>query len=269
MAKKKKRKQHRRPVAPPVHSAPEAVHAPPARPAEGYATTRPDSPEPPSIGESTHAAVDFEREQAPSRPRPQPTRKPGKRRRRTKTRQYVIIGLVVVAIVGAFVTRSIVNGQRNKSFTGITAAAGCGKLKTVSVVGGHEQGVRVKYSTSPPAGGPHDQVPLGTGVYTEAFSTDPAKHPSIYQAVHSLEHAYVIVWYNPNLKASEVDALSKAVTGEPKVILVPYPDLKSTDKMAMSAWGNLQYCGRPSTRAVEAFIKRFRGASSAPEPLNA
>jgi hypothetical protein len=270
MAKKKKKHRHRHPVVPPVHSAPEAVHAPPARPAEGYAT-RPDSPEPPSLGESMHTATDFEPKPAPSRPRQQPGRKPGqRRRRRTRTRQYVITGLVIVAIVGAFVVRSIVNGRRDVSFNGITAAAGCGKLQSVGGLDRtHEDGARIKYPTSPPAGGPHDSVPLGSGVYTQAFSTDPAKHPSIYQAVHSLEHAYVIVWYNPRITASELDALSKTVTGQPKVILVPYPGLKSKDKMAMSAWGSLQYCGKPSTKAVEAFIKRFRGASSAPEPLNA
>lgn len=202
-----------------------------------------------------------------------PVRKPPARRRRRKrsaSRPYVIAGVVVLVVVAAFVARSVVNGRRNASFQSITAAAGCGKVQKVpNLDRTHETGVAIKYSTSPPAGGAHDPSPLGPGVYNTPFSTNPAQHPSIYQAVHSLEHGYVIVWYNPDLSKSDVDALTGAVGGESKVILVPYPDLQSKDKMAMSAWGHVQYCGKAQAKAVEAFTKHYRGtAGSAPEPLN-
>ena len=117
---------------------------------------------------------------------------------------------------------------------------------------------------SPPVGGPHDPVPLAGGVYTTPLSTDPGKQSSIYQAVHSLEHGYVIIWYK-SLSPSEVDALTKSVAGESKVIVAPYPDLPDDDKMAVTAWGRLDYCKKPSTKVTDAFIKLYRNAPSAPE----
>jgi len=82
--------------------------------------------------------------------------------------------------------------------------------------------------------------------------------------VHSLEHGYVIVWYK-DLSADQKDALTKALTGQQKVILVPYPDMPDNHKMALTAWGRLDYCGKPSAKAAEAFVKLYRNAPSAPE----
>jgi hypothetical protein len=264
MAKKKKRRQHRRPIAPPVHSAPGTVHAPPTRPAEPY-TARPESPEPP---EQLHTTPVYEAEPEPVRQRTRPQQKrrpPSRRRRRSNASRWIIVGLVIVAIVAAFVARSALNGKKSSAFEKVAAAADCGKVKTYSNLDRtHEPGVRVKYSTSPPVGGPHDPNPLPGGVYDAAFSTDPAKQPSIYQAVHSLEHGYVIVWYN-NLSGDEKDSLTKALTGEQKVIVVPYPAMPDGHKMALTAWGRLDYCGKPSTKAAQAFINLYRNAPSAPE----
>jgi hypothetical protein len=49
---------------------------------------------------------------------------------------------------------------------------------------------------------------------------------------------------------------------------VPYPQLKAKDHVALSAWGRLDYCSRVSTKVIDAFIKRYRSANSAPEPYN-
>jgi hypothetical protein len=104
-------------------------------------------------------------------------------------------------------------------------------------------------------------------VYDKPFSLDPALQPSIYQAVHSLEHGYVLVWYR-GLKRAQVDALGREVRGERETILVPYPKLKKGQKMAMTAWGRLQYCTKPDPKAVAAFIERYRDAKTAPEYFN-
>ena len=269
MAKKKKRRRpNRRPVAPPVHSAPEAVHAPPTRAADPFAA-RPSSPEPPVASEPLHAAPVFEptREREQARPRkPQPRRRPAaRRRRRSKASRSVITGLAIVALIGLFVGRSVLNGRRTSTFSKVAAASGCGRVQTFSNLSrNHRDGVAVKYSTSPPVGGDHDSHPLSGGVYDTAFSTDPAKQPSIYQAVHSLEHGYVIVWYN-GLTSDEKDALTKALSGQAKVILVPYPDMPDSHKMALTGWGKLDYCGKPSVKAAQAFISVYRNARTAPE----
>jgi type II secretory pathway pseudopilin PulG len=268
MAKKKKRKPHRHPVAPPVHSAPEAVHAPPTRAAEPF-SARPSSPEPPVTGEPLHDAPAFERETAPSRPRtPQSRRRPPARRRRRNGSRYVIAVLVLVAIVAAVAGRQVLNSRRGSSFNKIALAAGCAKVQTIKgLTNKHVQSATISYKTSPPTGGNHDPVPLGAGTYPAAFSTDPTKQPSIYQAVHSLEHGYVIVWYK-GLSTTELDAMTKAVSGESKVILVPYPDMPGTSKVALTSWGRLEYCGKPSTRVATSFIKRFKNSPTAPEYYN-
>jgi hypothetical protein len=36
-------------------------------------------------------------------------------------------------------------------------------------------------------------------------------------------------------------------------------------KMALTAWGRLDYCSQPSTKAAQAFIDLYRNAKSAPE----
>jgi hypothetical protein len=266
MAKKKKRKQNRRPIAPPVHSAPEAVHAPPTRAAEPF-TARPESPEPPAAAaEPLRTAPVYEPE--PERPRRQPPkRRPParRRRRRSNASRWVIVGLVIVAIVGAFVARSVLNGKRSGAFSKVAAAADCGKVKSYSNLDRTHTTGSVKYSTSPPVGGAHNPSPLPGGVYDNPLSTDPsAKTPTIYSAVHSLEHGYVIVWYK-NLSADEKDALTKALTGQQKVIVVPYPDMPDGHKMALTAWGKLDYCGKPSVKAADAFVTLYRNSPSAPE----
>jgi len=265
MAKKKKRKQHRRPIAPPVHSAPEAVHAPPTRAADPF-TVRPESPEPPVAGEPMRPVPVYEPE--PERPRrPQPKRRPParRRRRRSNASRWVVVGIVIVAIIAAFVARSVVNGKRSSAFSKVAASADCGKIKTYANLDRTHTTGSVKYSTSPPVGGAHNPNPLPGGVYDQPFSTDPnAKTPTMYSAVHSLEHGYVIVWYS-SLSPDQKDALTKALTGQPKVIVVPYPNMPDNHKMALTAWGALDYCGKPSVAAARAFVNLYRNAKSAPE----
>ena len=266
MAKKKRRKQHRRPIAPPVHSAPEAVHAPPTRAADPFAA-RPSSPEPPVASEPLHAPPEFDPAPEPARPRKQQPRRrpPARRRRRRNTSRWVITGLVIVALIGLLVGRSILNGRRSSTFGKVAASAGCGKVRSFSnLARTHSDGVRVKYAMSPPVGGPHDSHPLPGGVYDSPFSTDPGQHPSIYQAVHSLEHGYVIVWYNA-ISTDEKDALVKALSDQSKVILVPYADMPDNHKMALTGWGKLDYCSKPSVKAAQAFISVYRNAHTAPE----
>jgi hypothetical protein len=38
--------------------------------------------------------------------------------------------------------------------------------------------------------------------------------------------------------------------------------------MALTSWGRLEYCGKPSTRVATMFIQRFRNSPTAPEYYN-
>jgi Protein of unknown function (DUF3105) len=55
----------------------------------------------------------------------------------------------------------------------------------------------VDYNTDPPTSGPHNPVPLPSGVYR-----DPEQAPE-ERAVHAMEHASAIIWYN--CEAGELD----------------------------------------------------------------
>jgi len=259
----KKKRKHRRPVAPPVHSAPGAqshtVHTPmPAAP-----PARPAGAEPPPAAPTTAPAV----RKPPQRRKT--SRALGKKRRRVMP--WIVTIVVIAAVAAAIVGSKISANKSADRFDALAASGGCGKVQIVSgLTRDHVDGQRVHYSTQPPAGGDHYSIPLPAGIYEKKLTTStssPATNTSIYRAVHSLEHGAVIVWYK-DLSSSQIDKLKSAYDGSTKVIVAPYPELKGKDKIALSAWGRLDYCTKMSTKVIDAFIQRYREANSAPEPFN-
>ena len=124
------------------------------------------------------------------------------------------------------------------------------------------------YATIPPASGPHNSSPLKAGAYDTP--------PDVYQSIHSLEHAGVIIWYSPAVANSPEIARIKefysqtANVGQAKVIVAPYdyPDqgaagqLKPGVEMAVVAWHRLQTCATPSLAVAFRFAAQheFTGA---------
>ena len=119
----------------------------------------------------------------------------------------------------------------------------------------------VTYDRNPPAGGPHNPVPLNCGVYDQPVPNE--------NAVHSLEHGTVWVTYRPSLSADQVATLQSLVTSsyvgtERYMLLSPYPNLPAP--IVASAWGyqlQLQQAGDPR---LAQFIHRFAGGSQGGEP---
>jgi hypothetical protein len=136
------------------------------------------------------------------------------------------------------------------------------------------------YQSVPPVSGPHDPPPpQPAGVYT-----DP---PPIYKAIHSLEHAGVIVWYRPGTTSSalaDIQDFYRDTANNDHVIVAPYsyPDqgaqgtLPAGKQMVLVAWHHLQSCTKLSLAVVKGFVDHYRlltgqGASAAykgdaPEP---
>ncbi len=252
MAKKKKKK--RRPVAPPVHSAP--VSAPPVG-AQAQATppARPMGAEPPA------PVATPPRRKAPAKRRSSRAL----RTKRSRTRPWVVGGLVLVLAVGAIAASKLSSNKNTVSFAKFASSGGCGKVETISgLTRDHKDGQPLTFKTSPPAGGDHYSNTISTGTYDEPFSSTPAAPLSLGRAVHSLEHGAVIVWYD-GLTAKEKERLTDLVGGQEKAILVPYAGLKDGNKIALTAWSKLDYCKRVSTTAVDAFIAEYRDATTAPE----
>ncbi len=118
------------------------------------------------------------------------------------------------------------------------------------------------YPSVPPASGPHDPVPLGAGVYPTP--------PPIARAIHSLEHAATIVWFDPAAgsppEVRRIEAFFARSGERNHVIVAPYNypgsgvagRLPAGTQMALVGWHHLQTCARPSLAAAYAFVHAYR-----------
>jgi hypothetical protein len=184
---------------------------------------------------------------------------------------YAGIGVVlVVVIVLAFVS----SRHSPQAFATLSKAAGCTDVQDTTSLAGttsrthltSEQinaGVTVTYSTSPPSGGPHHPSPLPKGVYGP-LSTNSKDNPNLYQAVHSLEHGYVDIWYGNGLSSDQIASL-RSLADQDKVLVISYPNLPSGKSVAMSTWGRLQSCDKVNTNEIQAYIDQYK-LKTAPEP---
>ena len=125
------------------------------------------------------------------------------------------------------------------------------------------------YNSEPPSSGPHYDTPAQAGFYDRA--------PADEYLIHSMEHGYVIIWYNcdqykdgtcDQLKAKVKDAMGAAgvstVTGTLKLIGVPRAGQKT--EIALSAWGHIDIPEGFSKQGILDFIRGYRDGSNAPEP---
>lgn len=124
------------------------------------------------------------------------------------------------------------------------------------------------YNSDPPTSGRHYADSLPAGFYSEEDLANLPAHPEGL-LVHSLEHGYVIFWYNCDLldeqgcnalKAQMRQSMEEA--GNFKVIAFPW---KSLDiPVVMTSWGRMLRIEQFNSRAARAFIERNR--NRAPEP---
>jgi len=125
------------------------------------------------------------------------------------------------------------------------------------------------YNSEPPSSGPHYDTPAEAGFYDQA--------PVDEYLVHSMEHGYVIIWYNcdqysagtcDQLKTQIKDVMGAAgvssVTGTLKLIAVPRAGQKTP--IALSAWGHIDTPATYSWQEILDFIKAYRDGAYAPEP---
>jgi hypothetical protein len=122
------------------------------------------------------------------------------------------------------------------------------------------------YASIPPVSGPHNPQPLPGGEYSAP--------PDIYQAIHSLEHGAVIIWYSPDAASDPTVAADLAklqdffgkTREQEKVIVAPfdYPDqgdagkLPAGKQMVLAAWHHLQTCDSISLPVAYDFVVHYR-----------
>ena len=118
---------------------------------------------------------------------------------------------------------------------------------------------KVNYNASPPVGGNHAQYwadCTGT-VYTAQIANE--------NGVHSLEHGAVWITYDPSLSAADVATLAASVTGVDRMLMSPYPGLKS--KVSLQSWGYQLFVDDVNDDRIAAFIKALKfNPATTPEP---
>ena len=132
-----------------------------------------------------------------------------------------------------------------------------------------QSGEAYTYDQQPATSGPHDpgSLPDSPNVYTQPVPET--------QAVHSLEHSGVLVYYRSDgdgaLPADVVDSLTQVVDGATNTILAPYDGLPEGTSLALAAWNELQTCpgtitADQASTVTRGFIDAFACTDIAPEP---
>jgi hypothetical protein len=123
------------------------------------------------------------------------------------------------------------------------------------------------YTTDPPAGGAHYSSDFPAKFYQEADLVSLPKNPEGY-LVHSLEHGYVIFWYNCQIPNTDCSALKQTIqkvmdeTGSTKLIAFPWTSMDTS--LAITSWGRILKFLKPDPVQMKQFVERNRG--QAPEP---
>ncbi len=126
----------------------------------------------------------------------------------------------------------------------------------------------VDYNTDPPTSGQHYDDPSPAGFFDEA--------PQDEHLVHSLEHGYVVVYFNCSLLPSdgECEGLKEGlrtamvaaglapITRTPKIIVAPRPDMENL--ITYTSWGRIHRTDSFDQDEFVLFAEQNR--NKAPEP---
>jgi hypothetical protein len=118
------------------------------------------------------------------------------------------------------------------------------------------------YTSVPATSGPHWGTPAQWNVYTTPVSES--------QVLHNLEHAGIVIWYQPDqLDDESLGRLTSYVRGKLsgsqfKFILSPWAGADFGAPIAVTAWRYLLYLDEVDTGQIDAFVGAYYGRG--PEP---
>ena len=201
---------------------------------------------------------------------------------------YVAGGVLGLAAVAAIVVAVIAGGdggskdpkpsldegpkvpiprQQERDVRAAARAAGCTVRSFVPGARDREHvNGPVRYPQNPPVFGPHNQVPASDGNYVGQGA------PGTENAVHSLEHGRVVIWYQPSLPRRRIQQL-ETLFAEPmpgklpgyKQLLVERAQMPA--QVAATAWGQQLRCPRLTDKTWDA-LRTFRVAAVDKGPEN-
>jgi hypothetical protein len=116
------------------------------------------------------------------------------------------------------------------------------------------------YNSNPPTSGPHAPVPAAWGISDVAITKE--------SAVHDMEHAGVVVWYNCNagqirlttdqcakLRSDLAGVVQPLLSAGKKVVMTPYAGMEH--RIALTAWQYLDTFDDFDATRVKTFISTF------------
>ena len=174
------------------------------------------------------------------------------RARKSRNTRLALAGAVLV-LVGLVAFIVVDNNRDAEALQERLEAAGC-QFDTRSdptSSGAAEHVPPSGYEVDPPAGGNHDPSAAGAGVYTTE------NRPPDQRIVHSLQHGYVAIWHQPGLDEAGTAAVTEAIRGyERDVLVVPHASL--TVPVAATAWGERLLCPTVAGGSLRQFVEAYR-----------
>jgi hypothetical protein len=254
MAKKKRKKQRR-----------------PDRPRQATATAAATTTEERTIARQ-------ERKEQARRERERRIREARRRQRMRRAARWGIAAAVVLG-VGGFIWWQTQQGREAEADARAAAERlNCSPIQTKQDEVDAAAALDQETLHTPPFVQGRNGVPATAGSHSSPLPPEPAVYEQPIpeeNAVHNLEHGYVVVYYaaeGQNRLADDVRSqLEDLVRGDDKVLMAPYPDLANSFDLV--AWGKLQTCSPPedadpddAVTTAEFFISQFRSGGLAPEP---
>ncbi|MBI4675090.1 MAG: DUF3105 domain-containing protein [Chloroflexi bacterium] len=166
-----------------------------------------------------------------------------------KQQQYLILGGALAAAI--LLIGGVIYPMLQPRAPTSTGSAPCGNLQAM-VDEGREHlkpgETPPAYKNNPPTSGTHNPEWYPAGIYDQ--------NADLTRLIHSLEHGYVILYYN-GIPKEQVDQLIRIQQSDPfKLIVAEYPNMPQ--KIAIVAWGNMQNCDGVNEQVIRSFIAQFR-----------
>jgi hypothetical protein len=168
-----------------------------------------------------------------------------------------IIGIAALALMGFLVVKNNLPGQGEAVAVMASAA---------HVPDGTDPG---PYNSDPPTSGRHYATNLKAGFYDSAAAANVPKFQDGY-LVHSLEHGYVIFWYNCKLMDNTActnltGQLRQMIVQEKNYKVIAFPRDSLDTPVIATTWGRILRFKQFDLQQAYAFIKANR--NKAPEPF--
>jgi hypothetical protein len=195
-------------------------------------------------------------------------RRKEEQRKAAQRRNFITMGiaaLVAILVVGLIVQQRNGTAVAGAANYGVPASqAGCLPVQHPKPLPGIHINLNAShrpYDSSPPTSGPHYPqpiAPIDPGFYSIAQTPE--------KVVHNLEHGQIVFWYNPSAPEQIKSDLRAAVNEVPTYsVATPYNNMKPGYNVAITAWGQLQFCKQVSKQVVDNFRAHYQGRGASTE----